>query len=61
MPAATLSQYPAWYRSDAYELVNATTHGAGLVLSMVGALVMSTVLTTGDPWRIAGCGVFVAG
>lgn len=53
--------YPAWYRSDAYELVNALTHGVGLALSIVGALVMSaTVLTTGDPWRIAGCGVFVA-
>jgi hemolysin III len=54
-------KHPAWYRSDAYELWNALTHGAGLALSIVGALVMgATVLTTGDPWRIAGCGVFVA-
>lgn len=54
-------EFPAWYRSDAYELVNALTHGAGLALSIVGALIMgATVLTTGDPWRIAGCGVFVA-
>lgn len=59
-PAAA-PQHPAWYRSDAYELWNALTHGAGLALSIVGALVMgATVLTTGDPWRIAGCGVFVA-
>ena len=54
-------QHPAWYRSDAYELWNALTHGAGLALSIIGALVMgAAVYTTGDPWRIAGCGVFVA-
>jgi hemolysin III len=59
-PAAAPA-HPAWYRSDAYELWNALTHGAGLALSIVGALVMgATVYTTGDPWRIAGCGVFVA-
>jgi len=53
-------QHPAWYRSDAYELWNALTHGAGLLLSIVGALVMgATVYTTGDPWRIVGCGLFV--
>lgn len=53
-------EHPAWYRSDAYEFVNALTHGAGLALSIVGALVMGgMVLSTGDPWRIAGCGVFV--
>jgi hemolysin III len=56
-----IAEHPAWYRSDAYELWNALTHGAGLVLSIVGALVMGVmVLSTGDPWRIAGCGVFVA-
>jgi hemolysin III len=54
-------EHPAWYRSEAYELWNALTHGAGLALSIIGALVMgATVLTTKDPWRIAGCGVFVA-
>lgn len=52
--------WPEWYRSNGYELVNALTHGLGLVLSIVGALVMgATVLSTGDPWRIAGCVVFV--
>jgi hemolysin III len=56
-----VSPPPAWYRSDAYELWNALTHGAGLILSIVGALVMgATVFTTGDPWRIVGSGVFVA-
>jgi hemolysin III len=54
-------EHPAWYRSDAYELWNALTHGAGLALSIVGALVMgAAVITTGDPWRIAGCGLFIA-
>jgi hemolysin III len=55
------AEHPHWYRSDAYELWNALTHGAGLVMAMLGAIVMGTaVYTTGDPWRIAGCGVFVA-
>ncbi len=59
--AATTQQHPAWYRSDAYEFMNALTHGAGLALSVVGALVMGvTVATSGDAWRIAGCGLFVA-
>jgi hemolysin III len=54
------AHWPAWYRSEAYELVNALTHGTGLLLSILGAVLMgAAVLTTGDVWRIAGCGVFV--
>jgi len=64
-PAVTTSTeatgHPSWYRSEAYELVNALTHGTGLLFSIVGAIVMGmTVLTTGDVWRIAGSGIFVA-
>jgi hemolysin III len=56
----TAAEHPAWYRSEGYELVNALTHGAGLVLSLVGALVMGIVVaSSGDVWRIFGCGVFV--
>jgi hemolysin III len=52
---------PGWYRSDAYEFVNALTHGAGLALSLIGALVMGFIVAhTGDVWRILGCGIFVA-
>lgn len=59
--AAPPLEQPAWYRSEGYELVNALTHGAGLALAVVGGLVMAgTVYSTGDPWRISGCGVFVA-
>jgi hemolysin III len=58
--AAATPQYPAWYRSNEYELVNALTHGTGLVLALVGALVMGIVVaSTGDVWRIIGCGIFV--
>jgi hemolysin III len=57
----TAAEHPAWYRSEGYELVNALTHGAGLVLSLVGALVMGIIVaSSGDVWRISGCGVFVA-
>lgn len=59
--ASSEPDWPSWYRSDSYELVNALTHGTGLLLSVVGAVVMGmTVLTTGDVWRIAGSGIFVA-
>jgi hemolysin III len=56
----TAAQQPHWYRSSKYELVNALTHGTGLFLSLVGALVMGIVVaSTGDVWRIIGCGIFV--
>jgi hemolysin III len=61
MSSAVVPARPAWYRSHADELVHALTHGAGLVLAIAGALVMgATVLASGDPWRVIGCGVFVA-
>jgi hemolysin III len=46
--------------SPAEELANRVTHGIGLVLSLVGALVMATVLGSGDSWRIVGCSVYLA-
>jgi len=53
--------HSACCRSSADELVNALTHGIGLVLAVVGALVMGTTLwRQGDLWRIVGCGVFLA-
>ena len=56
----SLRQYSAWKRSAAEEIVNAATHGFGLMLAIVGALVMAvSVLTHGDLWRVLGCGVFV--
>jgi hemolysin III len=59
--ARELVQHSAWRRSAADELVNALTHGLGLVLAVLGGLVMVvSVMAHGDPWRIAGCGVFVA-
>jgi hemolysin III len=57
----SLKQYSAWQRSAVDELVNALTHGFGLMLAVAGGLLMVvSVVTHGDPWRIAGCGVFVA-
>jgi hemolysin III len=59
--AVAATAHPAWYRSEGYELVNALTHGTGLLLALVGALVMGIVVAnTGDVWRIIGCGSFVA-
>lgn len=46
-------------RSAAEELVNALTHGLGLVLSSVGGLALVVcAIAQGDAWRIAGCSVF---
>ena len=42
------------------ELVNSITHGIGLVLSLIGAVVMAVALGRGDVWRAAGCGVYLA-
>ncbi len=45
------------YHAD--ELINAVTHGAGLALSFIGGIVLVVyALSSGDAWRIAGCGVF---
>jgi hemolysin III len=45
--------------SQSEELANSITHGIGLVLSLVGAVVMTTVYGSDDPWRIAGCSVYL--
>jgi hemolysin III len=43
------------------ELANATTHGLGLLASLVGVpILLSTVASRGDAWQIAGCAVFAA-
>jgi hemolysin III len=48
-------------RTNAAEIVNSITHGAGLVLSTAAAcLLMAHVWSTNDPWRIAGCVVFAS-
>jgi hemolysin III len=57
----SLQQYSAWQRSPGDELVNAVTHGLGFVLAAMGGLLMTyCVVMHGDPWRMVGCGVFVA-
>jgi hemolysin III len=55
------SQSPAWQRSAADERINAVTHGLGLVLAALGALVMATsVASRGDRWVVTGCAVYLA-
>lgn len=46
--------------SPAEELANRITHGIGLILSLIGVMVMVTVLGNGDFWRVAGCSVYLA-
>ena len=53
----THSTYPL---SSSEELVNSITHGIGLVLSVIGAIVMAVALGRGDVWRVMGCGVYLA-
>jgi hemolysin III len=53
--------FPTWHRTREDELVNTATHGFGLVLAVVGALVMmGGVLTIGNPRLTLGCGVYLA-
>ena len=48
-------------RSPSQELVNAVTHGIGLLLSVVGAVVLlACALLQDDAWRVAGCVVYAA-
>jgi hemolysin III len=50
----------AWRRSPAEEFINAATHGVGLVISVVGALVMMRIALPNDhAWLAIGCGVYV--
>ena len=53
----THSTYPL---SSSEELVNSITHGIGLVLSVLGAIVMAVALGRGDVWRVTGCAVYLA-
>ena len=51
---------PAWRRSSTDELVNAATHGLGLVIAVIGALVMTSgVFAVGDTWLVIVCGVYI--
>lgn len=44
------------------ELLNTLTHGLGLLLSILAAVILiRTALIKGDGWRVVGCGVFAAG
>lgn len=48
-------------RPAADELLNTITHAVGLLLSILGSAVMIRyVLSQGDVWRCAGCGIYVA-
>jgi hemolysin III len=52
--------FPAWRRSATDELVNAATHGLGLVVALVGAFAMSsTVLAIPDARLAFGCVVYL--
>ncbi len=43
------------------ELVNAATHGLGVLLSLAGGAVLVVLASlTGDPWKIVGAAVFLA-
>jgi hemolysin III len=47
--------------SPGEEFANALTHGLGLALSVVGAIVMAaSVLGHADKWRVIGCSVYLA-
>jgi len=58
---SSLPAYGSWQRFYREERVNAWTHGIGLALSVLGALVMvAIVLSRGDGWRVVGCAVYLA-
>jgi hemolysin III len=49
-----------WQRAESEELANTVTHGLGLVIALVGALVMTSgVLARGDFWLAVGCEVYL--
>lgn len=60
MNATLATTVPSARLSPEEELANRITHGIGLGLSLVGALVMMEVLGRGDTWRQVGCGVYLA-
>jgi len=58
-PANAHSELALEPRFQVKELVNALTHGFGLVLSVVGGIALFVcALSGGDAWRVAGCSVF---
>jgi hemolysin III len=49
------------YVAERKELLNTLTHGFGFLLSILAAVILlRTSLAHGDPWRVAGCGIFSA-
>jgi len=59
IPASAHSEHSSEPRFHAAELVNAITHGVGLMLSIVGGIALFVcALYGGDAWRVAGCSVF---
>lgn len=54
-------EFPAWRRSSTDELINAATHGLGLVIAIVGTKVMTSgVFANGDVWLVISCGVYLS-
>ncbi len=48
------------FRSNADEIANGLTHGAGLVLSLVGgAALIWSAHGSGDPWYVVACWIYV--
>jgi hemolysin III len=53
-------EFPALERSSNEELVNAATHGFGLLLAIGGALVMTAgIVSRGAPWLIMSCAPYL--
>ena len=54
------ADFPAWQHSSDEELVNAVTHGLGLLLAVGGALVMiAGIWVRGETWLAASCGSYL--
>jgi hemolysin III len=60
MNAQLTATRPTFSLDCTEETANFITHALGIVLSVSGALVMTSVLGTGDTWRTVGCGVYLA-
>jgi hemolysin III len=51
---------PAWRRSSTDELVNAATHGLGLVIALMGAVAMTSGMSSDrDARLVIVCGVYI--
>ncbi|MEX0612917.1 MAG: hemolysin III family protein [Pirellulales bacterium] len=50
---------PTFGLSESEELANRVTHGVGFVMSLIGAVVMTTIYGSDDPCRIAGCSIYL--